>query len=39
MKQCAVLIVNCTGHEIAHRQALVRRGFRVDESLSGRLTT
>jgi len=31
VKQCAVLIVNCSGHEIAHRQALLRRGFRVDE--------
>ena len=31
MKQCAVLIVNCTGHAIEHRQALLRRGFRVDE--------
>jgi hypothetical protein len=31
VKQCSVLIVNCSGREIAHRQALLRRGFRVDE--------
>lgn len=29
MKQCAVLIVNCSGQETAHRQPLLRRGFRV----------
>jgi hypothetical protein len=31
VKQCSVLIVNCSGREIAHRRALLRRGFRVDE--------
>jgi hypothetical protein len=29
VKQCAVLIVNCSGQETAHRQPLLRRGFRV----------
>ena len=31
-KQCAVLIVNCSGREITHSQALLRRGFRVVET-------
>jgi hypothetical protein len=31
VKQCSLLIVNCSGREIAHRRALLRRGFRVDE--------
>jgi response regulator RpfG family c-di-GMP phosphodiesterase len=30
-KQCSVLIVNCTGRETAHSQALQQRGFRVVE--------
>ena len=32
MKQCSVLIVNCAGWEIAHRESLERRGFRVVET-------
>ena len=32
VKQCAVLVVNCSGREIAHRQALQHRGFRVVET-------
>ena len=32
MKQCSVLIVNCSGRGIAHNQALQRRGFRVVET-------
>ena len=32
VKQCAVLLVNCSGREIAHRGALERRGFRVVET-------
>ena len=31
VKQCAVLVVNCSGRENAHSQALLRRGFRVVE--------
>jgi hypothetical protein len=30
-KQCSVLVVNCTGRETAHSQALQLRGFRVVE--------
>jgi hypothetical protein len=33
VKQCSALIVNCSGREIAHRQALLHRGFRVDETV------
>jgi hypothetical protein len=32
VKQCAVLVVNCSGREITHSQALQRRGFRVVET-------
>jgi hypothetical protein len=32
VKQCAVLVVNCSGREITHTQALARRGFRVVET-------
>jgi hypothetical protein len=32
VKQCAVLIVNCSGREISHGQSLRRRGFRVVET-------
>ena len=32
LKQCAVLIVNCSGREISHTQALLQRGFRVVET-------
>jgi len=32
VKQCAVLVVNCSGREIAHSQALQRRGFLVVET-------
>ena len=32
VKQCAVLVVNCSGREITHSQALHRRGFRVVET-------
>jgi hypothetical protein len=32
VKQCSALIVNCSGREIAHNQALQRRGFRVVET-------
>jgi hypothetical protein len=32
VKQCSVLVVNCSGREIAHGQALERRGFRVVET-------
>ncbi len=32
VKQCAVLLVNCSGREIMHSQALQRRGFRVVET-------
>jgi hypothetical protein len=30
-KQCSVLVVNCTGRQTAHSQALQLRGFRVVE--------
>lgn len=33
MKQCSVLIVNCSGREVSHIQPLQRRGFRVVEML------
>ena len=32
VKQCAVLVVNCSGRAIAHTQALQHRGFRVVET-------
>jgi len=32
MKQCRVLIVNCSGRQTAHHQALARRGFVVAET-------
>ena len=32
MKQCRVLIVNCSGPQTAHHQALERRGFLVVET-------
>ena len=32
VKQCAVLVVNCSGREITHSEALQRRGFRVVET-------
>jgi len=32
VKQCAVLVVNCSGREVTHTQALRQRGFRVDET-------
>lgn len=32
VKQCAVLVVNCSGHAITHVDALRQRGFRVDET-------
>lgn len=32
VKQCAVLVVNCSGREITHSQALRQRGFRVVET-------
>ena len=31
VKQCAVLVVNCSAREITHSEALQRRGFRVVE--------
>ena len=31
MKQCSVLIVNCSGREVSHLQPLQQRGFRVVE--------
>ena len=31
VKQCSVLIVNCSGRETTHSQALLQRGFRVVE--------
>jgi hypothetical protein len=31
VKQCSVLIVNCSGRETPHSQALLQRGFRVVE--------
>lgn len=33
LKQCAVLVVNCSGREITHSQALRQRGFRVVETV------
>jgi DNA-binding response OmpR family regulator len=32
LKRCAVLVVNCSGRETAHSQALLQRGFRVVET-------
>ena len=32
VKQCSVLIVNCSGRAIAHSESLQRRGFRVVET-------
>lgn len=32
VKQCAVLVVNCSGRAMMHTQALQRRGFRVVET-------
>jgi hypothetical protein len=32
VKQCAVLVVNCSGREVTHTQALRQRGFRVVET-------
>jgi hypothetical protein len=32
-KQCSVLVVNCSGRETAHSQSLLRRGFRVVETV------
>jgi hypothetical protein len=32
VKQCAVLMVNCSGRETTHSQALQQRGFRVVET-------
>lgn len=32
VKQCAVLVVNCSGRETVHTQALQHRGFRVVET-------
>ncbi len=32
LKQCAVLVVNCSGRAIAHTKALQQRGFRVVET-------
>ena len=32
VKQCSVLVVNCSGRETAHSQSLLRRGFRVVET-------
>jgi hypothetical protein len=32
VKQCSVLIVNCSGREISHSQSLQERGFRVVET-------
>src|SRR4026207_2446981 len=32
VKQCSVLIVNCSGRETSHSDALQRRGFRVIET-------
>jgi hypothetical protein len=32
VKQCSVLIVNCSGREVSHIQSLQRRGFRVIET-------
>jgi hypothetical protein len=32
VKQCSVLVVNCSGRAIAHSLALQRRGFRVVET-------
>jgi hypothetical protein len=31
VKQCSLLIVNCSGRQSRHREALERRGFRVTE--------
>lgn len=33
MKQCSVLIVNCSGREVTHIQPLQQRGFRVVETV------
>jgi hypothetical protein len=32
VKQCSILVVNCSGRELAHVLALHRRGFRVVET-------